>query len=82
MEQLGPSLLELGAETHDELVHATRLFMATATGARLRADEELSSMHSAVRRCESVNLMPKPTEPVVELIYGVLPLLKTTEGLI
>ena len=33
MEQLGPSMLELGTETHDELVHTTRLIMVTVTGA-------------------------------------------------
>ena len=84
MQQLSPSLLELGAETHDELVHTACLIIATATatGAGLRAGEKLSSMDSAVRRCECVNLTPKPTEPAVELIYGVFPLLNTTEGLV
>ena len=39
-------------------------------------------MSSAIGMCESVNLTPEPTEPAVELIYGVLPLLKTAEGLV
>ena len=76
MEQLGPGLLELRTKTHDELIHATCLIMTTTKGAGLRACEKLSSMCSAVGRCESVNLTPEPTEPVVELIYGILPLLR------
>ena len=76
MEKLGPGLLELMTKTHDELIHATCLIMTTAKGAGLRAGEELSSMGNAVGRYESVNLTPEPTEPAVELIYCVLPLLK------
>ena len=82
MEQLGPSLLELGMKVHDELIHTASLIVTTAIGARLSAGEQLSSMSSAVRGCEGINLTPEPTEPAVELIHGVLPLLKTVEGLV
>ena len=82
MEQLGPSLLELGAETHDELIHTTRLIMTMAMGAGLRAGEELSRMYIAVGRCECVNLTSDPIKTVVEPVDSVLPLLKTTKGLV
>ena len=82
MEELGPNLLELEAKAHDELIHTTGLIMATATGAGLGADKELCSMSGAVGRCERINLTPEPTEPAVELINGVLPLLKTAKCLV
>ena len=82
MEQLGPSLLELGAKTHDELVHTTRLIVAMATGERLRAGEELSRMCRTVGRCECVNLTPDSTKTDVEQVDGVLSLLKTTKCMV
>lgn len=81
MKQLALSRLELRAETHDELVHMMCLIMKTTTGIELRTCKKLSSIDSAVERCESVNLTLKPTILTAEPIDSVLPLLETSKGL-
>lgn len=67
---------------HDELIHTAGLIMTATTGTGLRTGKKLSSMYSAVQRCESINLTPEYTVLTVEMINYVLSLLETSEGFV
>ena len=77
VQQLSPAHLKLGTKPHEELIEATSLLMPTATDARGTSDGGSYSMCRALRWRESINLPPNLTVAAVELVDGLIPLLKS-----
>ena len=82
MEQLSPAGLELGSESHEELIEASSLLMPTATGAVGACDRGGYSVDGTLWWREGINLPPKLTEAAVELVDGLISLLKSTQCLV
>ena len=72
--------LKLGTEAHDKLVHASSLLVIAEEVACMSARKKMSSHHRARCRPKSINLAPESTITTLELINGVIPLLKPTKS--
>lgn len=51
-------------------------------GRRVENSKKLSTMDSALGKCECINMILEPTTPTVESVDNVLPLVKTSKGLV
>ena len=82
MKQLSPACLKLRAKPHEKLIESTSLLMLTATETGCAGDGGSYSMYRTLRWRESINLSPELTEPTIELIDGLISLLKSAQSLV